>query len=453
MPTMLKNARLIDGLSDRPRDGVAILIGDDGRIASVEDTTVEAPEGCEVLDLAGRCVLPGLIDTHVHSTVMDRESLPVFLAAGVTSARDVGANLDRVLALRADLASGAQLGPRLYVCGPLLDGAQPSFSPRSPLFEILDFVPSVEDVPDKVQSILDAGVDGVKLYFTLPPETAKAIIQYVEGRVPVTGHLGYTHSMDVIEAGIDGLEHIWISPYNDFCAHDQRFGAGLEVSSMLDPKFWKMTMQGWAAADLDSDAADRWFGAMVDNQVNMGTTLDLLWVAKCGLESAMADDDRQYMAPMAFERQRAVGERQGSPPGWDVHPGFDLDLGARALDVHLEVTRRLHEAGGLLVGGTDCGAIAFPPPGFALLREVELLAEAVGAMEAIKAVTSVAARYMRVDSDIGAVAPGRYGDLLVVDGDPSRDVTDLRNLVSVYRGGVAHDPAELLAAAPPIELP
>jgi len=160
------------------------------------------------VNLAGRCVLPGLIDTHVHSTVVDRESLPEFLAAGVTSAGDVGANLDKVLALRSDLTSGAQLGPRLYVCGPLLDGARPSFSPRSPLCEILDFVPTVEDVPDKVQSILDTGGDGVKLYFTLPPETAKAIIQYVEGRVPVTGHLGYTHSMDVIEASIDGLEHI-----------------------------------------------------------------------------------------------------------------------------------------------------------------------------------------------------------------------------------------------------
>jgi imidazolonepropionase-like amidohydrolase len=135
-----------------------------------------------------------------------------------------------------------------------------------------------------------------------------------------------------------------------------------------------------------------------------------------------------------------------------VHPGFDLDMGARALERHQEATRRLHEAGGVVVGGTDCGGLAYPPPGFALLRELELMAEAIGAMAAIKSVTSVPATYLRREADVGAVAPGRCADLLVVDGDPSRDVTALRNLEAVYLGGVRHDPADLLASAPSRDL-
>jgi hypothetical protein len=138
-----------------------------------------------------------------------------------------------VLQLRADLNTGRQLGPRLFVLGPLLDGRDESFS--GSFGEILDSVPSVDAVPQKIGGLLKAGVDGVKLYFTMPPDTAKAIISFVDKRVPVTGHLGYTHSLDVIRAGIDGLEHVWISPYNEFCALNMQFGAG---ASMMDPNFW-----------------------------------------------------------------------------------------------------------------------------------------------------------------------------------------------------------------------
>ena len=80
-----------------------------------------------------------------------------------------------------------------------------------------------------------------------------------------------------------------------------------------------------------------------------------------------------------------------------------------------------------------------------MLREIELLAEAIGSLAALKAVTSVAARYLRKPEDVGSVAPGRYADLLVIDGDPLRDVRDLRKLTTVYRGGVAYDPQAILA--------
>jgi imidazolonepropionase-like amidohydrolase len=100
------------------------------------------------------------------------------------------------------------------------------------------------------------------------------------------------------------------------------------------------------------------------------------------------------------------------------------------------------------VGGTDCGGIPYPPPGYALWREIELLAEAMGAMAAFKAVTSVAARYLRKQGDIGSIAPGRYADFFVVDGDPLRNVQELRAITTVYRGGKAYNPQALLASVP-----
>ena len=445
--TLLKNARLIDGIADHAQAGVSILING-ARISQVASGEIAAPPDTQVIDLGGKTVLPGLIDTHVHTTFMDKESLPLFLAAGVTTARDVGGKLEKVKQLKDELNSGHLLGPRLFICGPLLDGADSSFDPNGPFAELLDSIPSVEEVPTKIGSLLAAGVDGVKLYFTLPPDTAKAVIDFVDKRVPVTGHLGYTHSLDVIRAGIDGLEHVWISPYNDFCAADMRFGPGLSVHSMMDRRFAPLTFKGWEDADLHGDQAKTWFDAMVDHQVNMGTTLDLLWLAKMGVEAALRDTDRRYIAPMALARQRSLAEHLGERPDWDMFPGFEPSLGARALEKHQEVTRILHEAGGIVVGGTDCGGIAYPPAGFGLLREIELLAEAIGAMAALKAVTSVAARYLRQQDHLGSVAPGRYADLLIVDGDPLADPRQLRRLTDVYRGGVAYDPPTLLAQVP-----
>lgn len=439
---LFKNARLVDVIEGRARAGVSILV-EGARIRAVGTGPVPLRPDTQVIDLNGKTVVPGLIDTHVHATLIDRKYLRLFVAAGVTAARDTAGDLNQLLRLKEDLLSGEELGPRLFICGPGLDGVEPSFPRDSPHASMFDSIASLAEVPQKIDGLLNAGVDAVKLYFTLPPDTAKAVIHHVDKRVPVTAHLGYTNSLDVIRAGIDGLEHMLISPYNEFCSLNMRFGAG---ASMMDPAFWKRLIKGWEEADLRGDLAQTWFDNMVERQVNMGTTLDLLWIAKCGTEMATRDPDRRYITPASLASQHAMAAHSGYGPDWDIRPGlFEPATGGIALEKHQIAARMLHEAGGLLVGGTDCGALSYPPPGFALLREIELLEEAIGAMGAIQSVTAVAARYLRQETNIGSVSPGCYADFIVVDGDPLRDTRELRKAVTVYQGGVAHDPAALLS--------
>jgi hypothetical protein len=446
---LLKNARLFDGNSDNAVPDSWVLIRDD-RIESIGRGNAIAPQGSTTIDAAGRFVLPGLIDTHVHTLMMGDEGLRLFVAAGVTAARDCGGKLAGVKAVQQALAAGEKIGPRLYICGPLLQGAVQSL-PEPFASVMLESVESIDAVPVKVKPLLENQVDCIKLYFTLPAETGQRIISYVGGTVPVTGHLGWMRASDAIKSGINGLEHVSISPFQDICPVQHRWGP---TPSMMDREWGRKLRLGWQEADLDAPGTRDLIAEMAQRQVALGTLLSVDWMTWSGFESARRDPDRRFIPPAVLARHRAIGEALGNlGEDWDLHfPGFG-DGGhsgdpRKALEKQIDFCRRLYAAGGLIVGGTDAGGVSMPPPGFSLLREVEMLSVAIGHAAALRAVTSKAAGYLRKQNDIGTIAPGRLADLLVVDGDPLKDIRDLRKLSSVYLGGIEHKPAEILAGIP-----
>jgi hypothetical protein len=113
-------------------------------------------------------------------------------------------------------------------------------------------VHSVEEVPGKVGSVLDAEVDSLKLYYSLPTETGERVIGYSGGEVPVTGHLGWMPASTAVRAGINSLEHASISPYADICPLQMRF---TEKDGMFDRGWFPRLQRGWIEADLSAPAA------------------------------------------------------------------------------------------------------------------------------------------------------------------------------------------------------
>jgi len=447
--TLLKNSRLFDGNGDSLVPDSWVLINDD-RISAVGHGNPTAPQGSRIVDVAGQAVLPGLIDTHVHTLLMGDEGMRLFIAAGVTAARDCGGKLEAVKAVQRALASGEKLGPRLYVCGPLLQGTVQSL-PEPFASVMLESVPSPDAVPDKVKPLLENEVDCIKLYFSLPAETGRRIISYVGGKVPVTGHLGWMRASEAVDAGINGLEHASISPFQDICPLQHQWGPN---PSMMTREWGQKLRQGWEEADLAAPATRALIDTMAQRQVALGTLLSVDWMTWSGFDATRRDLDRRYIPPAVLARHRAMAEALGGPgEDWDLRlPGFGGGEHSgnprKALEKQLDFCRLLHSAGGLIVGGTDAGGVSMPPPGFSLLRELELLSISMGRAAALRAVTSQAARYLRKHNDIGSIAPGRFADLLLVNGDPLSDIRDLRKLITVYKGGVEFKPAEILAGIP-----
>jgi hypothetical protein len=353
---LLTNARLFDSVTGSISERTAILINGE-RIESVTIGETRVPEGAEVIDLQGHTVVPGLIDTHVHYALGGDEAMKLFIANGVTSVRDCGGQLELLKAAQHAIASGEKIGPRLYICGPLLQGSVPALpKPYNSLLAMSANSP--DEVPDKIGAVLDAEVDSLKLYYSLPTETGERVIGYAGGEVPVTGHLGRMPASAAARAGINGLEHASISPYADICPTHMRFS---EKDGMFDRGWFPRLQQGWIEADLSAPAARDLIKQMADSQVALGTLMAVDWIGWSGREQARRDPDRRYIVPAHIELQRRTAQARGHAleGDWDLFisgvPEPDPVRSRRAIEKQLEFCQRLHETGGLIVGGTDAG--------------------------------------------------------------------------------------------------
>ena len=426
---VVRDVTLIDGTGAPPVEGAVIAI-EDGRIAAAGASDVAQPEGAEVIDGRGLWAVPGLIDTHVHLELVGQEALPVFLALGLTTIRDLGGALDFLVEARRSLEAGA-VGPRLLFTGPMIDGEPPTWP------TLVRPTPDPEAAARAVQEQLDAGADAIKLYTTLPPESLRRCIEQVGGRVPVTGHLGRTLASEAMEAGINGLEHALLTPYNDLAPEELRTAPG-EV--MMSPGFWPKLNEGWRQAELDSERARRWIDLLVERDVSFCPTLTVL-------PGAGDEPDPQELryAPRVAERWlEATRQRQlQALPAWQGFPERARQVRAKLQ----ELVARVHRAGGRVVAGTDTGEVRSLVPGFALHRELALLSGAgLSNMELLRAATARAAEALR-RSDLGTIEAGRRADLLLLRRDPLQDIGAFRDIHRGIHDGRVFDPAELLTQA------
>ncbi|MEX2159156.1 MAG: amidohydrolase family protein [Dehalococcoidia bacterium] len=422
-PLLIKNVTLIDGTGALPVDGASVLIEDGAVVAAGRDVRAD---GADEIDGSGRWAAPGLIDTHVHLELVGVESLRLFLALGLTTVRDLGGALDVLVQARKDLEAGAA-GSRLLYTGPMIDGDPPTWPALNRATS------SPEEAVRAVEEHLAAGADAIKLYTTLTPESLRRCIEHVDGRVPVTGHLGRTLSSEAMEAGINGLEHALLTPYNDFVSEDKRTG---HAEGMVTPGFWPKVMAGWQEVDLESERSKRWIALLVEKDVSFCPTLTLA----PGAGARAIEDELRYSRTVAGRWLEATQQREAivAPP--------EFQLFAQKTRTKLqELVARVHDAGGRVVSGTDTGAIRSLVPGFALHHELEYLSGAgLSNMDVLRCATARAAEALGRD-DLGTIEPGKRADVLLLRRNPLDDISALHDIERVVADGRVFEPEALLA--------
>jgi imidazolonepropionase-like amidohydrolase len=198
-PIAITGVTIVDPRRDQTPNVTVIVVGQ--RIASVEPAaTAKVPPGARMIDGRGKFLIPGLWDAHVHLTAVGQCALPLLIANGVTSVRDVGGDVDSLVEWRDRVRRGAVAGPRIYFAGPMLETADESGANAS-LPHLT--VTGPDDAPRAVDSLVKLGVDFVSIGSTMTPSTFSAIMKAARAaRLPVAAE---APSMDLREAASDGL--------------------------------------------------------------------------------------------------------------------------------------------------------------------------------------------------------------------------------------------------------
>lgn len=379
-------ATLIDGRGGPPvADSVVVVRGE--RIAAAGPrSSVRVPAGAEVVEARGMSLLPGLLDAHFH--IDGDDALPaLFLSHGVTSLRDPGQWIEAYTAAR----SASAPIPRLFLTGPHLDSPPPAYPADSYV------VRDAEEARLAVQRFADQGASAFKVYFRLPVGLIRVVCDEAHRLgLPVTAHLEIVDAGAAIRAGVDGIEHVTsfgtaMLPARD--AEKYRQSVLADNAARREGRY-----EVWSKTDLGGARAQ----AVIKLMVERGT----------------------FLSPTLAIFERRAGDKETT----DVH--------VRGFKQMLEFTGRARRAGVRVVVGSH-SAVPHAERGWAYQRELELLVEAgLTPMQTIVAATSENARFFRVEERLGSVEPGKLADLVLVEGDPLKDISVMRNVRRVMLGGV-----------------
>ncbi|MEZ5292776.1 MAG: amidohydrolase family protein [Vicinamibacterales bacterium] len=421
----LTHVRVIDGTGAPPRDDQTVVMRDGLITALGPAASTPPPDGAQVIDLTGKSAIPGLVMLHEHTYYptgpgvygqLGLSFARLYLAGGVTTMR-TGGNLngfmDIVLKRRVDAGTAA---------GPAIDATMPYVNGENQFVQ-MTAVDSEERARKHVAYWADEGATSVKAYMQISRAALGTAIKEAHARgLKVTGHLCSVTYAEAAALGIDNLEHGFLAA-TDFVADKQPDlcpgqGRGQQSLVDLDPK-------GTAFQTL--------IRTLVERRVAITSTLT---VFEAGMPSRPVPPGIEVLLPELreqYEQNRARAARNTT----SVMP--------RLFPKAMALEREFALAGGLLVAGTDPTGGGGVIPGFSDHRQLELLVEAgFSPLEALAIGTRNGARYLGQEARIGTLATGKQADLVVIDGDPSRDIAEIRKVQTVFRRGVGFDPATLI---------
>jgi imidazolonepropionase-like amidohydrolase len=427
---VLRGGTLVDVASGKEISDSTIVVRGE-RIEQVRSGNTDIPEGAQIVDAKGKWIIPGLIDSHAHAENPDETPFSLYLANGVTTIRNPGGNITVLRLTRERLLRSELTGPRLFFCGPLLDGIPPVWPDMSLL------VDTPQRAKSAVNFLADQGVDFVKVYNNVKEPELRAIIETAKKRgLPVAGHVPRSMTMThAVELGMTRLEHIRLTG-REMLSQDE--------AEKIDPlPLGRREPLLWQRFDLESEKMHALVQRLAQSKVFLDPTLIIAEVTEVpDLDADRNDPNNQYLSPTVVER--AVNFKS---PIYEL-PADLQAAGVEAFHKQKKFVGMCNRAGVKIIAGTDGPGIGTLLPGFALHRELELLvASGLSPLQALRAATLTAAEALGKDDRLGTVEPGKLADMVVLDADPLQEIQNLTKIHLVVQGGKTYERDALLQQA------
>ena len=419
------NVRVIDGTGAPAREGQSVIIRE-GRIEALGPTaTTPVPAGARTIDLAGRTVIPGLVMVHEHLFYpvgpgvygnVAESFVRLYLAGGVTSMR-TGGNMNGYgeLNIKKAIDRGDKAGPWIDATAPYVNGPNP--------FAQMQSLTTPAEARRFVDFWADQGATSYKGYMQVSRDVLGAAIRQAHARgLKVTGHLCSVTYREAAALGIDNLEHGFLAA-TDFVTDkkpDECPGQGKGQQSVN-------------ATDVRSPAFTSLVSDLVERKVAITSTLTVFETFAPGRPLPPGVDVLLPELRDAYLKQFEMTSRMSQSIYSNLLP--------KAMAMELAFAR----AGGLLIAGTDPTGGGGVIAGYSNQRALELLVEAgFSPVEAIRVGTLNGAIYLGRERLVGSIEVGKQADLMIVNGDPSTRIADIRNVEFVFKQGIGYDPQKLI---------
>ena len=410
----ITNVTLVDVATGRSRGDMTVVLAGD-RIAAVgASAQLSPPAGARIVDGSGRYLVPGFWDMHVHFMNTGESALPLLVAHGVTSVREMGGRIAETREWQAKMAWGKLVGPRIRTSGPVLESPQymarvrvrdarlnGQLAPRVLPYRI--GIANAADARRAIDSLDRLRVDFVKLRNSGSREAYFAILAAArEKGLAVAGHApGVATLREAADSGQRSFEHSLAEQIARVPVAERR------------ALYARLAANGtWYVPTLVVLSAPR--------------TPDSEVVALLDDESGSSDPRRRLMPPPLVDWWRVqVTERMQDT----VAARRLADVWRAAYDRTLEIVRGVRAAGVPILVGTDAGSVMVFP-GLSVHEEMELLVRDAGLTprEALWGATLGPARYFEMDRELGTIEVGKIADLVLLDADP---LVDIRNTVRI----------------------
>jgi imidazolonepropionase-like amidohydrolase len=417
---ILKNVSMFDSLTGKVLANQRITVRGD-RIASVEEDRGQSiPAKAHVLDGTGKMALPGLWDMHQH---LFPDSAVLTVAAGVTTVRDLGNSVDQLTKLRASIADGTQIGPRVIAAG-FIDGRGPFQGP------IASFADTPEEARAMVNKYADLGYVQIKIYSSMKPELVPIIAQEAHKRgLRVSGHVpAKMIAEQFVTQGADEIQHINFIMLNFMP----------DVKETRNPDRFIMPGRRSAALDLNSDAVNRFMSFLKEHKTVVDPTMVTFEDTYIDRPGIVGPGEAPMFDRMPVQVQRGIKTAGGALPAGDTETDR---LYRESWAKMVGMLKKLYDGGVQIVAGTDQGN------GYALHRELEIYQEArIPAPKILQIATIEAATLMKRDKELGSITPGKIADIILVNGNPTSRIQDIRKIETVIQSGNVLKPAELYPA-------